>query len=100
MILPTVNLNGTSRTALVEQNFEAAQALREALDKVMEAAPHGRDYQIGPANYSQAADQFQNMVAELNGLIDHFQTMAEEIAGDFDTAEAAGMDGTLRGLHR
>jgi hypothetical protein len=41
---PTVNLNGTSKAALIQYRLDAITALEAALDALREIAPHGRDY--------------------------------------------------------
>jgi hypothetical protein len=46
--LPRVNLNGTSRNALIQQRREVCDALNSALEALERAAPHGRDYQTAP----------------------------------------------------
>lgn len=45
LIEPRVNLNGTSRTELVQQYLDVAQALYVVIQKMGTATPHGRDYQ-------------------------------------------------------
>lgn len=54
LVIPTVNLNGTARADLVQQQVDVLDALT-ALDKAMaEAMPHGRDYQLAPHTYADA----------------------------------------------
>lgn len=48
LIIPVVNLNGTSRESLVEDHRKALDALKVAFDALSDIAPHGRDYQTTP----------------------------------------------------
>lgn len=41
---PSVNLNGTSKAALIQYRLDTITALEAALDALREIAPHGRDY--------------------------------------------------------
>jgi hypothetical protein len=47
LIIPTVNLNGTSVEDLVRQQLHVVLALGKALEEMGKAMPHGRDYQSG-----------------------------------------------------
>lgn len=44
LIMPTVNLNGTSVEDLVRQQLHVMLALGKALEEMGKAMPHGRDY--------------------------------------------------------
>lgn len=44
MEYPILNLNGTSRSSLVEQYQNALEAVQNTLDVLSETSPHGRDY--------------------------------------------------------
>lgn len=59
MIVPIVNLNGTSREELKEQFLEANRKAGELLKALAYAMPHGRDYQTAkdPMAFSQAAKE-------------------------------------------
>jgi hypothetical protein len=56
LILPQINLNGTSRNQLVEQQCDVMTALRALYKAMGEAAPNGRDYQFRPAEFTTARD--------------------------------------------
>jgi hypothetical protein len=56
LVLPQVNLNGTSRDALVAQQIEVLRALVALQHALAEAAPNGRDYQLRPAEFGPARD--------------------------------------------
>lgn len=44
IIVPNVNINGTSHSELVEQVRNVREALRSAREAMAKATPHGRDY--------------------------------------------------------
>lgn len=44
MITPTIHMNGTSRTALLDALLDAGHAVTLAREALMACAPHGRDY--------------------------------------------------------
>jgi len=77
--LPTIHLNGTSRTALKESYWEAATALFQAI-KVVEAVElNGRDYYPqGPNAFPKAREEHEKRLkklaevrAELVEIVDH-----------------------------
>ncbi len=44
MMVPTIHLNGTSGEELVRQMSTLARSLRDVLQALQDATPHGRDY--------------------------------------------------------
>ena len=80
--LPTVHLNGTSRAQLIELRCEAAQAIREALAKLAEVAPHARDYPDDPdaRRYRVAVTFHQMRTAALEGVAADLMREAEALA--------------------
>ncbi len=75
MTLPQVNLNGTSRAALIEQRLDACAALRQAMHALQEITPHSRDYQTARAGmYEEAralfAERYNNLRALHDNLMD------------------------------
>ena len=46
---PSVNINGTSREALVDARRDAFEAVNAAITALRETLPHGRDY-VGRAH--------------------------------------------------
>lgn len=70
MIKPTVHLNGTSRGELQRQYEVAASALGHAIDAVVEAGPHGRDYYVqGPDASSLAIREHEARVMKLREVL-------------------------------
>jgi hypothetical protein len=55
LVLPKINLNGTTRRQLlIDQQINALQALRAAQTAMCDAMPHGRDFQLNPTDYAPA----------------------------------------------
>lgn len=80
-INPRVNLNGTSRAALIEQAtavIEAATALEKAL---AEASPHGRDYQTYPDNaaFKAASETNAGFIAQVYAIAKEYERLGEEL---------------------
>ena len=74
--IPTIHLNGTSRDELYEQVTSAGQAVQEAIHKLAEAAPHGRDYYIranGEADFRHAFEQHYARIAKLQEVYDELE---------------------------
>ena len=46
MTTPTIHLNGTNGADLLSQTVDAMLALSGAINALMAAAPHGRDYYV------------------------------------------------------
>jgi len=72
---PTVNMNGTARESLVDQRREVMDALRPAMDKLRETAPHGRDYVGSPAQYDMDRATY---LARYETLLKLFHDLQEE----------------------
>lgn len=77
LVQPMVNINGTSREALINQQVEVMEALDKALDAMANAWPHPRDYQLqAPGTYQAAADAWSDrnrmllaLKDEINGYV-------------------------------
>ena len=54
-VAPIVNLNGTSREELINQIQQANAAINNAIDALMDAMPHGRDYQLNKSGEYEVA---------------------------------------------
>jgi len=78
--LPVVNMNGSSRDALVEQQLAVAQAARALADALAEASPHGRDYQTAqPGEYEGARKEHDARCQLVRDIMDDAQTIALHI---------------------
>ena len=78
LAVPTVHLNGTSKTELVGGYREAVSALNEAYTKVNAAMPHGRDYyvQADAQAYNVARDQHVARLVKLQQIMDELEAVA------------------------
>jgi len=84
---PIINLNGTSADELMNQNIEAAEALRAAILALQKAAPHGRDYQTAMNDeYKQARAEHQARLVILNSVLDQIVSIGSDIHGQRDAA--------------
>jgi hypothetical protein len=84
LVMPQINLNGSSPEFLMEQYTELHRALDAALGNAYAAMPHGRDYQLHD-NYSEARRSYETFIASLNeyredvmGIMEHIQDAIDE----------------------
>lgn len=78
--LPIVNMNGTSRQALVEQRADACTALRAAIKSLREMSPHGRDFQTAQVGiFEIARDHHQARVTTVIEMLDEIMAEAIEL---------------------
>lgn len=75
---PFVNINGTSRTALVDQRREAMDAIRVAMEKLQETKPHGRDYSGDNARFDHDRGVYNRRFTKLDEL---YNDLMEEALG-------------------
>jgi hypothetical protein len=78
MIAPILNLNGSSVTDLTEPRLAARDALLTAIDAVMKAAPHGRDYPGDTGRYQADRGTHFDRIGTLNRIAG--ELMLEAIA--------------------
>jgi hypothetical protein len=84
---PHVNLNGDQRETLVNDRHLAYLALSEAITRLQEVAPHGRNYQTAPlGSYERARAQYEQRMAVLRTL---HKGLADEMNYLQDTARTA-----------
>jgi hypothetical protein len=66
LMVPTVHLNGTSKMSLLEGYETAYNAVKLAIDALVDTAPHGRDYYVEADDaYSKARDQYLDRLRKL-----------------------------------
>jgi hypothetical protein len=76
MMVPTVHLNGTSRTSLVADYEAAYEAVQAALTALCAAAPNGRDYYPqGPHAYGLAEQDHYVRLAHLKAVADDLENI-------------------------
>lgn len=79
LVLPQVNLNGTSREALVEQQCDVMQALNALLKTMSDAFPNGRDYQLRPVEYAPAREAWEERMHTVAAMCKEIETHAMAI---------------------
>lgn len=78
--VPTVHLNGTSGKALEKQLRDAHRAGDEFLEKLAQAAPHGRDYYPqGPEAYAKAAREHEARMARVHAVLLELEEIANKL---------------------
>ena len=79
---PVVNINGTSREALVNARIAAIESLRSAMQALGECSPNGRDYQTAPkGEYEIARKRYMERFAFLDRLANELEDEAITIQG-------------------
>lgn len=83
---PTVHLNGTSGEDLFKQYAGAAAAVRQALDAVSQASPHGRDYytQQKKDAYIEARYEHEVRLTKLQDILEELEDLAQEVRDQID----------------
>lgn len=79
LIVPTVHLNGTSAETLTDNLCEVYSAIGDAIRKLKQAAPNGRDYYLEPGSLERATDQHMRRMKTLTDLQDELQAEIEAI---------------------
>lgn len=78
--IPVINLNGSDGKALLELHRVALDHLRTAQKALMEAFPHGRDFQAAPPEaYKIAASQARARIVKLEEILIDVETIATGI---------------------
>ena len=69
MMVPTLHLNGTSKTSLIDDLCEASHALNVAYDAMKRCGPNGRDYYPqGPNAINVATDEHSDRLRRLDAI--------------------------------
>ena len=81
VVAPIINSNGTNGTELLQQWVDANASLNNALTKLAEAMPHGRDFQTcpDPETYWTARRAHEHRCAVLRDLIAETEAIALKI---------------------
>ncbi|CCF19144.1 protein of unknown function [Pseudorhizobium banfieldiae] len=82
LMRPIVNLNGTSRDALVEARIAVRQDLRSVMTSLGETAPNGRDYIGEPDAYQRDLAVYRSRFAIIDALYNQLGDEALAIQGD------------------
>jgi hypothetical protein len=80
-LTPTLHLNGSGYDRLFGLHAEANGALRTAMAKLAEAAPHGRDFYVqGDDAYAQARKQHEDRLDRLRSIMEELETIMEDLS--------------------
>ena len=81
MMLPTIHMNGTSKTDLLEGYCDAISAVLLALEALARTTPNGRDYYPqGDGACAIASREHDARKRALMKVMDELQTLAEHVA--------------------
>jgi hypothetical protein len=80
IVLPIVNLNGTSRQELLRQYVVGIDGLQKAITALREMAPHGRDYPGADGVFFSAREQWRDIVGPVERSLETLNGIAEEFA--------------------
>ena len=75
-----MSINGTSLQALIDARCAAAIAIEDALVRLGECAPHGRDFSANPNGYLQAVKIYHQRYVALAQLAADLRREAEMIS--------------------
>lgn len=67
-IRPIINLNGETRQNHIDRRIDARTALREAMARLSELRPHGRDYPNAKDRLAMDLSEYTRRFAELDAL--------------------------------
>ena len=79
IINPVPNINGTAKNVLMDQILAARAALRAAIRAMEDAAPNGRDYQIGGDLAASRAESDRRILAVME-IADLYGKDANQLA--------------------
>ena len=97
LTLPIVNLNGDTASTLVKQAENVTRALQHALNAIQDAAPHGRNFQLNPSDYSAARKEFETNLRLLQDVRDYYEGLLESVYESMEQSRQQGSrSGTLR----
>lgn len=86
--VPIVHLNGTSKSALVDQLHDAHRACLAAVERLTDAAPNGRDYYpLGDAAFKAAREQHADRVRRVQSVAAELYAIWEAIEDGLSEAE-------------
>lgn len=74
---PTVNLNGTSRESLIEQQTDVLNALYEVQEALRHAVPNGRDFV--PQGSPAAREALSAALREHYSRVQRIREISEEV---------------------
>lgn len=89
MTFPTIHLNGTSATDLLEDYTKASVALSRAIAAVEHAGPNARDYHInGPQAFQDSRMQHESRLRRLLDVRGEIEAILENIVDQQEERDA------------
>lgn len=80
MIAPLIHLNGSSAEALKTQIETAGRAVEQAIEALVHASPHGRDYYpLGHAAITTAVREHQDRLKRLTSVLEELHEIYRQI---------------------
>ena len=79
LVIPTIHLNGTAQAELMEQQLQAMTAIRAAVNALMHATPHVRDYYNRDNCYAHAIEEHVSRVQRLTAVMNECSDLAQAI---------------------
>lgn len=94
--VPQLNINGTAKSALIEDHVGAAEALRAAIQALRKIEPHGRDWQgvlLSATNtgHRQALYRYQARTLILTRVLDEVEALTLAIDAQPDPRQINGI---------
>lgn len=82
--LPIIHLNGSGKINLAESYLAAYTAVRQALETVQKAGPHGRDYYVShdPDALNRALEQHREWCKNLFLIAADLLAICEHVSND------------------
>ena len=81
MQLPTIHINGTSTSELLDGYMDAMDALLTAINALEQRPPNARDYYISEgADFHEAFAEHKNRVATIVAVRREINQLAEHVA--------------------
>jgi len=80
LTFPTLHLNGSGYERLFDLHAEANGALRNALNKLAEAAPHGRDFYVqGDGAFEEARKEHEDRLVRIRAVMEEMDSILESL---------------------
>ena len=71
--LPGFNLNGTSASSIKDEYMTAYKDLKQAQESIVKATCHPRDFQSSPEHWSEAREQRQQILQNIEESMEYLQ---------------------------
>jgi hypothetical protein len=81
-MMPTVHLNGTAASDLLEQALDCSGALESALKTLRQNGPNARDYYVQRPEdaFRRAVAEHEQRISQLTEMLKYYEKLAEHVA--------------------